>query len=247
MEKSVFFTYITDNKKINEASLSGLENLVEKYPYFQTAHLLLAKNRYITNREEFEKNLGQTAVFCADRSRLFYYINNEKYARFFLKEKPSEDIDRTQALLNSYLDIFPEEPEEIVEVESNIVSTDYMTYLQSLEKEGDEEISDASRSEFKHQEIIDSFLEKAAANEIVLNPLSPEPLNTNPQEQSSKPGDDGFLTETLAKIYIKQKKYEQALTIIKQLSLNFPKKSIYFADQIRFLELLILNEKNKKQ
>ncbi|MBV2166233.1 MAG: hypothetical protein KUL76_06850, partial [Kaistella sp.] len=62
-----------------------------------------------------------------------------------------------------------------------------------------------------------------------------------------EPENKGFLTETLAKIYIKQKKYEQALTIIKQLSLNFPKKSIYFADQIRFLELLILNEKNKKQ
>lgn len=57
--------------------------------------------------------------------------------------------------------------------------------------------------------------------------------------------DDGgeFLTETLAKIYIKQKKYEQALTIIKRLSLNFPKKSIYFADQIRFLEFLIMNER----
>jgi len=50
----------------------------------------------------------------------------------------------------------------------------------------------------------------------------------------------------LAKIYIKQKKYEQALTIIKRLSLNFPKKSAYFADQIHFLEYLIINEKNKK-
>ncbi|NLA62102.1 MAG: tetratricopeptide repeat protein, partial [Bacteroidales bacterium] len=58
--------------------------------------------------------------------------------------------------------------------------------------------------------------------------------------------DDSFLTETLAQVYIKQKKYEQALTIIKRLSLNFPKKSIYFADQIRFLEYLIYNEKNKK-
>ena len=59
--------------------------------------------------------------------------------------------------------------------------------------------------------------------------------------------DDTFLTETLAQIYIKQKKYEEALTIIKRLSLNFPKKSIYFADQIRFLEYLIYNDKNKKQ
>ena len=49
------------------------------------------------------------------------------------------------------------------------------------------------------------------------------------------------------KVYIKQKKYEQALTIIKRLSLNFPKKSIYFADQMRFLKKLIENEKYKQK
>ena len=153
--------------------------------------------------------------------------------------------DRTQALLNSYLDSFSEEPREIPEVEVNIVSTDYLTYLQSLEKEGDGEVEETDRNEFKHQDIIDSFLEKAAANEITIT--SPEQEPSKPQEIDTEPGNDGFLTETLAKIYIKQKKYEQALAIIRQLSLNFPKKSVYFADQIRFLELLILNEKNKKE
>ena len=245
MDKSEFFSYITDDRKLNEESLSGLENLVEEYPYFQAAHLLLAKNRYMTHREAFERNLSKTAVFCADRSRLFYLINNEKYARFFPEEKPLACTDRTQALLNSYLDSFSEEPREIPEVEVNIVSTDYLTYLQSLEKEGDGEVEETDRNEFKHQDIIDSFLEKAAANEITIT--SPEQEPSKPQEIDTEPGNDGFLTETLAKIYIKQKKYEQALAIIRQLSLNFPKKSVYFADQIRFLELLILNEKNKKE
>lgn len=245
MDKSDFFSYITDNRKLDERSLSGLENLVEEYPYFQTAHLLLAKNRYLTRREEFEKNLAKTAVFCADRSRFFYFINNDKYARFFPKETVSSPVDRTQALLNAYLDTFSEEPREIPEIETSIVSTDYFTYLQSLEEEPDGEIAEARQNEFKHQDIIDSFLEKAAANEITINSLEREPAET--QEVDAEPGNDGFLTETLAKIYIKQKKYEQALTIIRQLSLNFPKKSVYFADQIRFLELLILNEKNKKE
>ena len=245
MDKSEFFSYITDDRKLNEESLGGLENLVEEYPYFQAAHLLLAKNRYMTHREEFERNLSKTAAFCADRSRLFYLINNEKYARFFPEEKPLARTDRTQALLNSYLDSFSEEPQETPEVEMNIVSTDYLTYLQSLEKEDDGETGEAGHNEFKHQDIIDSFLEKAAANEITITSPKQEP--SKQQEADTEPGTDGFLTETLAKIYIKQKKYEQALTIIRQLSLNFPKKSVYFADQIRFLELLILNEKNKKE
>ncbi|MCI1647697.1 MAG: tetratricopeptide repeat protein [Bacteroides sp.] len=57
--------------------------------------------------------------------------------------------------------------------------------------------------------------------------------------------DDSYFTETLAKIYIKQKRYDKALEIIKKLSLNYPKKNAYFADQIRFLEKLIINAKSK--
>mgnify|MGYP000065696583 FL=1 len=57
--------------------------------------------------------------------------------------------------------------------------------------------------------------------------------------------DDSYFTETLAKIYIKQHRYEKALEIIKKLSLNYQKKNAYFADQIRFLEKLIINNKYK--
>ncbi len=57
--------------------------------------------------------------------------------------------------------------------------------------------------------------------------------------------DDGFFTETLARIYIKQQRYEKALEIIRKLSLKYPKKNTYFADQIRFLEKLIINTKSK--
>ena len=57
-----------------------------------------------------------------------------------------------------------------------------------------------------------------------------------------------MLSESLAKIYIKQRKYSKALEIIKTISLKFPEKSIYFADQIRFLQKLIKTEtiKNNK-
>ena len=57
--------------------------------------------------------------------------------------------------------------------------------------------------------------------------------------------EDETFTETLAKIYVKQHRYDKALEIIKKLSLNYPKKNAYFADQIRFLEKLIINAKSK--
>lgn len=58
--------------------------------------------------------------------------------------------------------------------------------------------------------------------------------------------DESYFTETLAKIYVKQGRYSKALKIIKKLNLKYPKKNSYFADQIRFLEKLIINEKTNK-
>nr|MBP7472617.1 tetratricopeptide repeat protein [Prevotella sp.] len=65
-------------------------------------------------------------------------------------------------------------------------------------------------------------------------------------EKENHESPDGSFTLTLAKIYIKQGRYEKALEIIQQLNLNYPKKNAYFADQIRFLQKLIINNKNKK-
>ena len=96
--------------------------------------------------------------------------------------------------------------------------------------------------------MVDRFLEKSSSDEELFSNRNKESETRDRlgQDPDNLLDDDTFLTETLAQVYIKQKKYEQALTIIKRLSLNFPKKSIYFADQIRFLEYLIYNEKNKK-
>ena len=44
--------------------------------------------------------------------------------------------------------------------------------------------------------------------------------------------EDEFLTESLAKIYIKQRRYAKALEIIRKLSLKYPEKSVYFASLI---------------
>ena len=64
-------------------------------------------------------------------------------------------------------------------------------------------------------------------------------------DDSDAPKED-FYTETMAGIYIKQHKFEQALEIIKAISAANPKKSVYFAEQIRYLELLVRLGRNKK-
>ncbi len=54
--------------------------------------------------------------------------------------------------------------------------------------------------------------------------------------------DVALMTETLAKVYLEQKKYENAMQAYKILSLKYPEKSGFFADQIKSIQIL---QKNK--
>ena len=49
---------------------------------------------------------------------------------------------------------------------------------------------------------------------------------------------DELITETLAKIYMKQEKYNKAIKAYEILSLKYPKKSSFFADQINGIKKL---------
>ena len=69
-----------------------------------------------------------------------------------------------------------------------------------------------------------------------------------PDFDSGKDGEEensGVFTETLARIYIKQGKYQRAYEIISRLHQQHPDKNGYYVDQLRFLEKLMLNSKKK--
>ena len=259
MEKELFYAYMKDEQQLNKESLHQLKQIAEKHPYFETAKLMLLKNRQDTNHPEFTSELRKVAITCCDREKLFYYLNNERYARFFPKIVTEEvsTNDRTEVLLDSFLQSLDndEQSKQIVNQEkrnewdsNSMVTTDYIAYLEQTEQAEIRLDDEKEAKPMKHQDLLDRFLEKSSNDEDLFSNKNRvrEERQESTQSVDNLLDDDSFLTETLAQVYIKQKKYEQALTIIKRLSLNFPKKSIYFADQIRFLEYLIYNEKNKK-
>ena len=98
--------------------------------------------------------------------------------------------------------------------------------------------------------LLDAFLEKFPSETPPAAASAESPTSSQPkQKHKIKPTapPDSLLSESLAKIYIARGRYDKAYDIIHNLSLNFPKKSIYFADQLRFLQKLILNSKYKKE
>lgn len=181
---------------------------------------------------EYEHLISGPAMASSDYFSYLESLDNQNTLPPILKEKSISKKDSDIDSLETDFDIDPQ----------TTINT-----FDELET-GDDDIPT-----LKHQDIIDRFLEKAASEdsfriklELSEDNLSEDELdNTEPESTAEELENDYFFTQSLAKIYIKQKKYERAYEIIKHLSLNYPEKNIYFADQLSFLEKLIKNLNNK--
>ncbi len=98
--------------------------------------------------------------------------------------------------------------------------------LQNAEENAEVELQDSASAE---QEEEDGLQENDEADSGDVNALQEE-----------------YFTETLAKVFIKQGNYERAIEILTKINLVNPRKNAYFADQIRFLQKLVVNNKHKK-
>jgi len=85
----------------------------------------------------------------------------------------------------------------------------------------------------KKMELIDVFIDKNP--KIKSSKLAGFTVNFDQVEEMES---DVVMTETLARVYIDQKKYDSAIEAYEVLSLKFPEKSSFFADQIKMLENL---------
>ena len=219
----------------------------------QTARLLMLQNLFLLHDPSFDEELRRAAIYITDRRVLFDMIEAAHYRLRPSKPVASQTAEttaqpsasRTISLIDNFLESMPKEeaPKEKRKPTPADAAVDYVAYLMESEPEG--EMMPGEIPQMPGQDLIDSFI-NSDKGRIVLNEgplLAPE--DEKVEEFVEKDPEEEYFTETLARIYIKQGRYSKALEIIQRLSLQFPKKNAYFADQIRFLEKLIINN-NKK-
>ena len=241
---------------MDKETLYDLRSLLALHPYYQTARLLMLQNLYLLHDPTFDEELRRAAIYITDRKVIFLLIEAAHYQLKTDKQDPSEatdtqkkekDENRTISLIETFLDSIPATEEEKTGKKNKRKPTpadaavDYVSYLLEIESEENPE-EDEELPQMKGQSLIDNFINKDGGNFDLKE--TPEFVPEN-QEEDENETDEGYFTETLARIYIKQGRFDKALEIIKRLNLIYPKKNAYFADQIRFLEKLIINNKNK--
>lgn len=237
-------------EQMDKETLYDLRSLLALHPYYQSARLLMLQNLYILHDPSFDEELRRAAIYITDRKVIFNLVEAAHYKPKTPKAdapaKPGED--RTAALIDNFLDSIPTEDDEEKDKKKRKptpadAAVDYVAYLLETENE-DEAHGEDKAPQMKGQDLIDNFINKEGGNFTLQD--EPEYTPEIDEENNAASHQPAYYTETLAKIYIKQGQYSKALEIIRHLNLNNSKKSVYFADQIRFLDKLILNNKSKK-
>jgi len=246
---------INHPEQMDKETLYDLRSLLALYPYYQTARLLMLHNLYLLHDPTFDEELRRAAIYITDRKVIFNLVEAAHYKLRRMqndnaKENKTDEGNRTISLIDNFLDSIPAADDDTEKNKKRKptaadAAVDYVAYL--IDNEGEDEQPQADgMPQMKGQNLIDNFIN----NDNGKIQLKEEPEYV-PQIDESQEGeennDEECFTETLAKIYIKQGRYEKALEIIRRLNFNYPKKNGYFADQMRFLEKLILNNKTNKQ
>jgi len=92
----------------------------------------------------------------------------------------------------------------------------------------------------KKAEIIDRFIETNPK----ISPIKQTAITATVQLEINKDENTYLMTETLARVYLEQKKYTKAIQAYEILILKYPEKITFFADRISDIKILQQNNNN---
>ena len=277
-----FLHILKDSRKLQAHQVLELEEIMERFPYFQATRALHLKALKNQNSFRYNDALKTTAIYTTDRSVLFNYITSSDFNNVVSQEEEAEIINQIEVVdelvIQNLENINDSKPSTVSETEStletqiklsqpmlsyNVDDTgkvmlkpvkdnevvvnlelinaiqfkkeDKHSFNQWLQLSSFKPINRSSEKvtpeKVKNRKIIDKFI----SNKIKLKPrVKPSKLAglSVDFDHIEEIGARNMMTETLAKLFIQQKKYKEAIEAYDILSLKIPEKSSFFADRI---------------
>lgn len=240
MTREELYGYLRSPSTLGVHTLPELRALVELYPYCPTFIYLYLYNLAHIEDLRYSQELHWLSVFLPDRERLYREV--EQVALVVQGAEPtSAEQEDAFALIDSFLSGAKAGGQDLPqELSWGVGGMDRDDYFSSVRVRGT-----ASPLETVLLRPDEATARRGGA---VVSSKAAESGATGAEDLPSRELEDdvdldeALFTETLAAIYIKQGRYDKALRMIHAISLNYPKKNRFFAQQIRFLERLILNK-----
>ncbi len=264
------YTYLLNKPDaINDRYASTLDNVLSVFPYFQSARVLKLKHLY--NQDSFNYNyaLKVSAAFTTDRSILFDFITSDSFVSVQkgLYEKKLEELMSMSVIGSEHIVVEANMP--VVDVLEQSILTSIKNATTTEEQKAEEKLAVGKPLEFSKNEkhsfqewlqlsrlkpiireeikssidedkkkkldLIDKFIE----NNPKITPIAKDA--TVPVIEVISEDTSHLMTETLARVYLEQKKYSKAIQAYEILILKYPEKSSFFADRISDIKILQQN------
>ena len=248
---------------ITEQQTTELENILDDYPYFQAAHFLYLNGLKNQNSFKYNNELKISAAYTTDRTVLFDFITSNDFNNrsnkkdLSLSSIPAVNEVSFSEIKQGELEKKSNKEEELLNVSSPLPigkpfkfdATENHSFNEWLQITS---IHPILREDFEEKFEFDTALQtqKQSLSRRSDADLIEKFIATNPkikpdktfifshQEFNSSLDSDSLMTETLAHVYLEQKKYDKAITAFTILSLKYPEKNSFFANQIEAIKQL---------
>lgn len=235
-------SYFDNPGLVDNHDKAALQHLCEQYPYFQQVVALYLKQLKDEGDIEYNALLKKAALQAPDREWLQSFMEKgfDKPASAAIADQKSVPVAETTTK-NKTNTVAAKE----TVAENGKRPLPKRPGIRAMETEYKLDEGDiSSEHKLKHQDLIDKFIADNPHISPVGQPFGAQVMQGPGSLDISYTDEDvtdSVFSESLARIYIKQKQYAKAIRIFEKLNLKYPEKSSYFADQIRFLEKVIDN------
>ena len=214
------------------------EKITYRYPYFQSAYAHYLKTLKAQEQYNYDLILRKTAVLSPERETLHQWLE---------KDLEKEIMQPLEVIRNKVVD--KAIPKTSATDETQIIKEKPIKKGKPKKKEMPVAMTYAdwviysSKGKIPQEEKKNSLDEKIALIDTFLEnrPKIPPVRQDQPKVDLSANNEfnkEELMTETLAKVYLQQKKFKKALYAYQILSLKYPEKNSFFADQIKNIKQL---------
>ena len=211
MNATQFVELIQKADRLEKGDYLLLKKVQKNFPYFHVAHALSSRFEALQQDTNPSPSLPLAAVTSSDRKWLKKWLSNPIGANETIPEQEENAAVEVVASPKPKKRTAPKED-----------------LIESIKRKEKKEILDVKKQE--QIDLIKAFSKKdiklATIKEIEAN------QNTENLADNSTTLNDHVLSETFAKILLKQSKKAMAIEIYEKLALKFPEKRAYFADLI---------------
>jgi len=223
------FSLIEQFDPNNKDHLSQFDQLSKIYPNFHLLRVYYLKALQHQGVSTFDKSLSQTSIATYDRELLYQLIESDLTPKKISKKKISVGKDKPKANISNHIakeKYFDEKMKSNDVLSKTLKFSEWAIYLKSKKES-------SKKNNLDNFQLFDDFLKTTER-------IIPDKNFKNKEDLSKKSWylNDELMTETLAKVFVKQKKFRKAIEAYEILGLKYPEKNSLFANQIKEIKKL---------